>query len=393
MGRSVVMHNGLCMDIDELIRQEFPVDPRHVHLNHAAVAPWPGRTVAAVQDFARQNQSGQSSRYADWLRQETRLRAQCCRLLNAADPAEIALLKNTSEALCMVALGLDFRPGDNVVSSNQEFPSNRLVWERLEGVELREVDLYSAASPEQALEAACDRHTRLLTISAVQYASGLRMDLERLGQFCTRRDLLFCVDAIQQLGALPLDVQATQADFVMADGHKWLLGPEGLALFYCAEDRLERLRVLEYGWRSVASPSAFHQRGQGLAPGARRFECGSPNMLGIHALSASLSLFEELGMPRLSGLLMQKVGRLLELLRALETVQILSPLDPTRQSGIISLTVSGMDAVTLQARLLRHGVLCAARDGRLRLSPHFYTPEAQLEYAVECLGRASSDPE
>ncbi len=179
----------------------------------------------------------------------------------------------------------------------------------------------------------------------------------------------------------------------MADGHKWLLGPEGLALFYCARNRLERLRVLEYGWRSVESPEAFHRRGQALAPGARRFECGSPNMLGIHALSASLSLFEELGMPQLSGLLMQKVGRLLELLGALETVQILSPLDPARQSGIISLTVSGMDAPALQARLLRYGVLCAARDGRLRFSPHFYTPQAQLEYAVECLGRAPSDPE
>ena len=369
------------------LRDEFPDDPSHVHLNHAAVAPWPARTIRAVQAFAEENLTGRPYNYAQWLKREQALREQARRLLNASGTDEIALLKNTSEALSVVALGVRFEPGENVVSSDQEFPSNRLIWQRLEGVELREARLDGADTPEAALESVCDRKTRLLTISAVQYASGLRMDLERLGRFCRSRGILFCVDAIQQLGALPLDAPAVGADFVMADGHKWLLGPEGLAIFYCARERLDMLRVLEYGWRSVAHPEDFDLRDQLPAAGARRFECGSPNMLGIHALSASLSLFEELGMEHLSARLMEKTGYLLELLRATHGVEVLSRTEPERRSGILSLAVPGNAAKQLQAGLLAEGVVCAARAGRLRFSPHFYTPTAQLELAVQRLRR------
>lgn len=373
--------------IESLLLDEFPSSPARIHLNHAAVAPWPARAVRAVEDFARANLTGQPYSYANWLSREQLLREQARWLLNAAYADEIALLKNTSEALSMVALGLRFNPGENVVTSDQEFPSNRLIWQRLDGVELREAKLDEVASPEEALETACDSKTRLLTISAVQYASGLRMDLERLGRFCRSRNILFCVDAIQQLGALPFDAPAIQADFVMADGHKWLLGPEGLAIFYCARQRLDTLRVLEYGWHSVEHPEAFERRDQKPAASARRFECGSPNMLGIHALSASLSLFEELGMKQVSTELMGKITYLLELLQGVSSVQILSCTKSERRSGILSLAVPGIDVKVLQKELLNVGVVCAARSGRLRLSPHFYTPAAHLEYAVEQLCR------
>jgi len=211
----------------------FELEPELIHLNHAAVAPWPTRTREAVEAFARENASQGSLNYPRWLETESRLRTDLGRLINArAD--DIALLKNTSEALSVVAHGLRWQVGDRIVISNEEFPSNRIVWESLQGqgVRVMEVDLRAAPSPEDALIAACDTHTRLLAISSVQYASGLRVDLERLGRFCREHDILFCIDAIQSLGALRLDVQAINADFVMADGHKWLLGPEGVALFY-----------------------------------------------------------------------------------------------------------------------------------------------------------------
>ena len=193
------------------------------------------------------------------------------------------------------------------------------------------------------------------------------------------------MDAIQQLGALPLDVSATQADFVMADGHKWLLGPEGLAIFYCARERIDRLRVLEYGWRSVEKPDDFERRGQGPAAGARRFECGSPNMLGIHALSASLSLFEELGLEQISARVLENTGHLLALLDECPGIEVPGPRTPERLSGIVSPRIPGRYAQTLQARLYEAGILCAARGGRLRFSPHFYTPQRQLDQTAACL--------
>lgn len=208
---------------------EFPQEPGLIYLNHAAVAPWPARTAEAVRRFAEENLRVGALHYPRWLETERSLRESLRALLNAASTDDIALLKNTSEALSVVAHGLDWRPGDVVITARQEFPSNRVVWESLreQGVEVRLADLAEADTPEEALIALADERTRLLSISSVQYGTGLRMNLARLGRFCREHGILFCVDAIQSLGGLRMDVQAIQADFVMADGHKWMLGPEG----------------------------------------------------------------------------------------------------------------------------------------------------------------------
>lgn len=267
------------------------------YLNHAAVAPWPRRAADAVSAFARENVALGASDYPEWLKIEHRLRERLVRLLNARAGSDLALVKNTSEALSFVAFGLDWREGDQVVIGNEEFPSNRVVWEALRprGVEVIEVDL-AGDDPEGALLAACGPRARLLSISAVQYASGLRLDLERIGAGCRRRGVLFCIDAIQQLGALPFDVQAYDCAFAMADGHKWMLGPEGLGVFYCHPGQRERLALHEYGWHMLEHALDYERRDWRPARSARRFECGSPNMLGAMALEASLGLLEEVGM-------------------------------------------------------------------------------------------------
>jgi cysteine desulfurase / selenocysteine lyase len=179
---------------------EFPLTDELIYLNHAAVAPWPKRTSEAVIKFAEQNTRYGSHFYRDWLNKEAELRTQLQALLNAPSSDDIALVKNTSEALSFVAFGLEWQSGDNIVSSNEEFPSNRLPWESVasQSVELRQADLHSADSPEDALFALVDNNTRLLTISSIQFASGLRMDLEKIGAFCKQRDILFCIDAIQR---------------------------------------------------------------------------------------------------------------------------------------------------------------------------------------------------
>ncbi|MBD3609604.1 MAG: aminotransferase class V-fold PLP-dependent enzyme, partial [Gammaproteobacteria bacterium] len=271
---------------------EFPLEDDILYLNHAAVSPWPKRAHDAVVQFSHDNMTVGSRHYLQWMQTEQTLKQQLARLINAPSADDIALLKNTSEALSVVAYGIDWRHGDNIVSSDEEFPSNRIIWQSLEaqGVSLRQANLADESSPEDALFAQVDKNTRMIAISSVQYASGLKMDLKRIGEYCQQRNILFCVDAIQSIGAVEFDVQACHIDFAMADGHKWMLGPEGLALFYVRPALRDTLQLKQFGWHMTEDYLNFDAREWQAASNARRFECGSPNMLAAHALQASTSL-------------------------------------------------------------------------------------------------------
>jgi cysteine desulfurase / selenocysteine lyase len=365
---------------------EFPLRDDIIYLNHAAVSPWPLRTADAVYEFTQQNLTQGSLFYPQWLETESMLREQMRQLINAPSTTDIALVKNTSEALSIVAYGLDWQHGENIVSSDQEFPSNRIVWESLatKGVELRQADLSAAETPEDSLFALVDTNTRLIAISSVQYASGLRMDLERIGAFCRERGILFCVDAIQSLGVLPFDVMACHADFVAADGHKWMLGPEGLGVFYCRAEMRDRLELNQYGWHMVEALGDFDQQSWQPAASARRFECGSPNMLGVHALSASLSLLLETGMAVVSDQILDNSRYLMEALGQLGYL-LATPLNQTRHAGIVSFRHPQEESTDLFDYLRENGVFCALRNGNIRFSPHFYTPRQQLERSLELL--------
>ena len=368
------------------VHDEFPQLPGLRYLNHAAVSPWPQRAVEAVTRFARENAQTGARDYPDWLKTEQRLRERLQRLLNAPSCGDIALVKNTSEALSFVAFGLDWRAGDQVLISDEEFPSNRVVWEALRrfGVEVVQVSLKGHA-PEDALLAACGPRTRLLSVSAVQYASGLRLDLQSLGQGCQARGVLFCVDAIQQLGALPFDVQSSQCAFAMADGHKWLLGPEGLGVFYCRSDLREQLKLHEYGWHMLEHAGDYQRIDWQAARSARRFECGSPNMLGTMALEASLSLLEEVGMPQVEAALQERMQWLQVGLQGIPGCRLHSPLNPLRRAGILTFSLDGRDSQALYQQLRDQQVICAQRGAGVRLSPHFYTQAQVIEETLQLL--------
>jgi len=370
------------------LNDEFPQIEGLRYLNHAAVAPWPRRASDAVMAFAQQNMTIGARDYPQWLAVETRLRTRLARLLNAPASTDIALVKNTSEALSFVAFGLDWKPGDKVVISDEEFPSNRVVWEALRpaGVEVVQISL-KGEDPEGALLAACGPKVRLMAISAVQYASGLRLDLTRLGEGCEQRDVLLCIDAIQQLGALPFDVQQYRCAFAMADGHKWLLGPEGLGVFYCRSDLRDRLKLHEYGWHMLEHAGDYDRCDWQPASDARRFECGSPNLLGAMALDASLSLLEEIGLAAVGQALTERVDHFQRELMTMSGVELLSPTDPLRRAGIITFRIKGIDNTTLFQRLKAEEVVCALRGGGIRLSPHFYTRPDVIEQSLAIVRR------
>ena len=359
---------------------EFPQNETLRYLNHAAVSPWPRRAAEAVAAFADENLRIGARDYPLWLKTEQQLRGRLTRLLNAPSSADIALVKNTSEALSFVAFGLDWKPGDQILISDEEFPSNRVVWEALrpQGVEVVQVNL-GGADPEADLLAACSPKVRLMSISAVQYASGLRLDLQRLGEGCEQRDVLLCIDAIQQLGALPFDVQQSRCAFAMADGHKWMLGPEGLGVFYCRSDLRNQLKLHEYGWHMLEHAGDHDRADWEPARTARRFECGSPNMLGAVALDASLSLLEEVGMSMVARALGERIEQLDRGLRGISGIELLSPSDASRRAGILTFRLDGWGNQELFERIKAQHIVCAQRGGGIRFSPHYYTRPEVIE--------------
>lgn len=366
---------------------EFPQADDLLYLNHAAVAPWPKRTHDAVCRFAAENLHQGARWYPRWMTQENTLREQMRELINAPSANDISLLKNTSEGLSVIATGIDWQPGDVVLISDQEFPSNRIPWEALSqrGVSVREVDI-SGAEPERAVIDAMTDDVRLLAISSVQYGSGILLDLEELGAACQQRQILFCVDAIQSLGVVPMDVNAINADFVVADGHKWMLGPEGLALFYCRAALRPTLALQQFGWHMIANAGDYSQRDWQPADDGKRFECGSPNMLCTHALSASLSLLLEYGIENIGKDVSKRIDYLADEL-AQRGLTVTTPSNANRRAGIIAFVPENMDIQACYRALMAAGVICAPRGGGIRFSPHFYTPFNIIDRALIVLDK------
>jgi len=378
----------------------FQLDKNIVHLNHAAVAPWPIVTRDAVIAFAQENSTIGSQNYALWMETEQQLKQKLTQLINAQSTDEIAILKNTSEGLSLIAQGLDFNDGDNIVIPAEEFPSNKVVWQSLQsqGVETRLVSVDDIDDPEQALVDAMDKRTRLLSCSSVQFARGLRLDLERIGTACKTNDTLFCVDAIQSLGAIEFDAQACHADFVVADGHKWMCGPEGTALFYCRSEIQEQLQLRQFGWHMLENAFDFsHQLTDLRKPdlrivnSAQRFESGSPNMMGIAALNASLGLLLDIGIGNIQSDVLENCEHLHDKLASITDINILSPTKNGRYTGIVTFQKNSTDNEALYQNLQDNNVICAYRGGGVRFSPHFYTTKDDMDKALDFVNAFTED--
>lgn len=364
---------------------QFPILNQGIYANHAAIAPWPGVTAKAVAAFAQENALAGPLDYKQWIARERELRNMLARLVGAPSGNDIALLKNTTEGINAVAFGFPFQAGDNIVLPQGEFPSNHLPWlaQAERGVEIRHVDIRAGDNPERALLEAMDDRTRVLAVSSVGFGDGLKLDLEKLGKPCRTAGILFFVDAIQQLGALPLDVEAACVDVLAADAHKWLLGPEGIALFYCNPVARDKLRLTQVGWHMYDYPWNFDRDDWSPSKSARRFEAGSPNTLGQVGLHASLSLLLEIGLEAIAQRILANTGSLLSGLSALPGVSLNSAREVTRQSGIVSFSAHQVEARELHKRLAQSGVTSAVRDGAVRLSPHFYQDEVVIQKLLQ----------
>ncbi len=368
-------------------RAAMPIAQHVAYFDHAAVAPLPASTRKAILHWLDQATEEGDVVWSQWAQRLEDVRQTAARLIGA-QPSEIALVPNTTSGISLVAEGFPWQPGDNVVTLANEFPSNQYPWMNLAsgGVEVRRVPVEGGAVDLNRLAEACDSRTRILSASWVGYATGWRINLREVSQICRRAGCLFFLDAIQGLGVFPIDVHADGVDFLAADGHKWLLGPEGAGLLFVRQEHLARLRPLMIGWNSVVQGSDYTRIELNLRDEAARYEGGSQNMVGFFGLGASLDLLASLGVgPRSSPVAEQVLAitdyacqRLLEL-----GATLLAPRDGDHRSGIVTFNLSSQDANTVRKRLETKKIIVRCRAGGVRISPHGYAITEEVDRLME----------
>ncbi|WP_435015449.1 aminotransferase class V-fold PLP-dependent enzyme [Tundrisphaera sp. TA3] len=379
------------MDWDGLRKREFPVAERWAYFDHAAVAPLPRRSGEAIRSWVADQESNGVVHWPNWGRKIEEARANLARLIGA-EVSEIAFIPNTTTGIGIVAEGFPWKPGDSVVTAAEEYPSNLYPWMNLadRGVSLRTVPTRDDGRIwVEDLADAIDGSTRLLTISHVEFASGFRNDLDRLSELCRERGVALFVDAIQGLGPLTLDVRRTPIDFLAADGHKWLLGPEGAGVLYLRSDWIERLRPIGVGWKSVVSSYNVAGAKFALRPGAERWEGGSFSMAPLQAFAEGIKMFLEIGPEVVSERILDRAEAVRELARSAGWT-IAGSARPEDRSGIVALEHPSVDPDAFALGVRDRGIALACRRGRVRVSPHIYNDADDLGRLAEALASAQT---
>jgi cysteine desulfurase/selenocysteine lyase len=372
--------------------EQFPVLKHWNFLNHAGVAPMPHFVAEAVRKTTDACEKG-AYLDSDWFGQLDQVHDNVAKLINA-DVDEIALVKNTSEAVSIVAQGLDWQSGDRVVTANVEYPANVYPW--MEAARNHNIELVMV--PEETdeagrrqvrlenLVAALDQpRVKMLTLSHVEFASGQRHDIAQLGAICRARGIYFNVDGIQSLGALPVDVKAMNIDFLGACGHKWMCGPPGAGMFYIRKELQYRVRPIIIGASSVINELDYGNYDYTFKPNARRYESGTPNLSGMFGFGAALQLLTSVGIDAIAERLKALTDRLVNGLE-LRGYQIVSPRADHSWSGMVCFTSSKHPHEELMKMLRReHRIEIAVREKRLRCSPHFYNTESQIDQLLEAM--------
>ncbi|MBF8296445.1 MAG: Aminotran 5 protein [Bacteroidetes bacterium] len=356
-----------------------------IYLNHAAVSPLSTRVLRAQIGHLQNRSSGNIETYWDDVKQIEETRRCVQQLINAESIDRIALAGNTSDALNIIASGLDWNPGDRVLLNDLEFPSNIYPYYHLksQGVEIDFIHSLDGRVTPEAIYASLRPRTRILAISAVQFLSGYRAELAVLGEVCRSRGILLIVDAMQAVGGVTVDVQAMKIDGMAAGAAKWQMGPQGIGFLYLTEELQARIHQKYLGWQSVENPWDFFHFDQALAPTARRFEGGTLNIPGMWGMHAALSTILEVGPQIIESHVLALTGALLDEFREAEGIKVYSPEALGERSGIFTIVPpDGVDPTAAFEELSRRKLFLSLRGGKLRYSPHFYNSMDEIRTAA-----------
>ena len=369
------------------LRALFPVTQHSIYLNHAAISPPPIPTIRAVESQLKDVHENGSKNFRSWLAVKEDARKLLAGLLGAR-PEQVAFVRNTSDALSTVANGMTWRAGDNIVTFRREFPSNIYPWLRLRdvfGVEVRMCEERDGRIDYAELESLIDHNTRLVSISQVQYASGFRIDLNRLGPLIRKHDALLVVDVIQALGVVPTDVEAEYIDVAAGAGHKWLLTPEGVGYLYLSDRARNRIQPTLVGWVSVLDPDDYRNFEQGWNRGTLAWETGTGPASLVHGFKASLELLNQFGIQNIANYLEELTDYLCARLKGTR-YEVVSSRAPGEKSQIVCIRPpEGLSAMALYHQLNSKQIVTAPRNDRLRIAPHFYNTQAEIDEFVNVL--------
>jgi len=376
------------------MRQSMPVARTLAYFDHAAVAPLPAPAQRAIADWAREAAEAGDTVWPTWAARIEQIRGRAAELFGAAE-AEIALVPNTTSGIGLVAEGFPWREGDNVVTLENEFPSNLYPWMNLasRGVETRRVAVEGGGVDLQRVADACDDRTRIVSLSWVGYASGWRIDPAEAARMAHDQGALLFLDAIQGLGVFPLDAEGAGIDFFAADGHKWMLGPEGAGLLYVRRKHLDLLRPLGVGWNSVKQTHDFGHVELDIRPTAARYEGGSQNMPGFHGLGASLDMLAEYGLASQRSAVAERVLAISDsACEHLESAgaELFTRREGDHRSGIVTFRMPGVEPARARKTCLERRVVLSCRGGGLRISTHAYNDQDDLTRLVQALREIST---
>jgi selenocysteine lyase/cysteine desulfurase len=366
----------------------MPVTERWAYFDHAAVGPLTRAAGEAIQRYSTQCLESGDVHWPQWAAGVEQTRALAAEMIGAL-PQEITLVHSTTEGISLVAEGLDWQPGDNIVLPAGEFPTNVYPWLHLQsrGVEVRQVAMPEVVWDYQRLADACDRRTRLISCSWVGFANGFRCDPAVVSQIARQFGAYFLLDAIQGLGVFPLDVKSAGVDFLSADGHKWMLSPEGAGMAYIRHDLLDQLRPMIVGWNSVVGRFDFNNLHLQFRPEAARYEAGAQNMVGQLAFGGSLQTLRHAGLSSthwaLADQVLHSVSLLTQRLQSLGAE--VAELPANSRSGIIMFQMPGQDPMAVRQRLLDAGVVLSCRGGRLRAAVHAYNDDSDFDRLIGAL--------
>lgn len=367
-------------------RAHFPITKRWAFFDHAAVSPVPVTAIGELDWYARTIAEHGIAAIHDVVGKVKRVRELAAKLVNAPSVDDMMFVPNTTVGIGLIAEGYPWKAGENVVLAAEEYPSNQYPWMNLvnRGVEVRRVPSRGNRVHIDDIAAAITPHTRVLTVSAVEFASGFRNDLDAIGEHCRSRGIFFFVDAIQALGAFEIDVQRTPIDALAADGHKWMLAPEGAGIAYIRREWVERLHPIGVGAHSVVNPFDYTTIDFRLKPHAGRWEGGALNVPGILALGASFDLLLTAGLGNISSKILALTDHLCERATAVGC-EVFSSRAGNDRSGIVSLTKPGTDPAALMKRCRDAGLIVNSRANRLRVSPHAYNTTDEIDQLVDVL--------
>jgi cysteine desulfurase/selenocysteine lyase len=373
---------------EELRRHEFPVAAGKIFLAHAGVCPLPRRVADAISQCARQGTLGDQEAFM--LHRLDEARKLASQLLNCQTD-EVALVGPTSLGLSLVASGLNFRKGDNILIYHDDYPSNVYPWMALveKGVQVRLLNTRGLGVIRTIdVMGQVDENTRLVALASCHFISGFRIEIAAIGKYLRERGILFCLDAIQTLGAFPTTVE--YVDFLAADAHKWLLGPCSAGIFYVRRELQEKLNPPIYGWHNVKNPNFVAQEQIVFRSGAVKYEAGTQNLLGLVGLIASMELALEIGVENIAAELLRKRAWLVPALQAKGFTVLNADSKPENSGGIVSFFQPGKDLTALNHKLSEAGIVASLRTDRkgqnyIRLAPHFYNTDAELQRVLELL--------